>query len=126
MDAASKGGEQVEQAAREQAEDLSPVEFRKALGSGAILLDVRTPGEVAQGRIVNSRNVDWNGPDRAKAFAELDPYQPVLLYCQAGGRSRQALEYLKSKGFKDVRHLEGGFSAWQRAGYPIEQQGTRE
>ncbi len=121
VEANKGGGDQAQTVATQRSLDLPPVEFRKAMGeAGVQLIDVRTPGEVAQGRIANSKNIDWMSPDHEFAFDELDPNSPILLYCQAGGRSRQALEFLQGKGFKDVRHLDGGFGEWQSAGFPVE------
>jgi len=47
---------------------------------------------------------------------ELDPLRPVVTYCTSGGRSMMALQYLLSVGFKSVRSLDGGMTAWQEKG----------
>ena len=100
--------------------DLDPAEFKSAMNKGGVqLIDVRTPGEYAAGHIPGNTNLDWTSPAHEELFATLDPSRPVLLYCRSGGRSGQAMEYLKGKGFKDVRHLQGGILAWERAGMPI-------
>lgn len=36
----------------------------------------------------------------------------MVLYCQSGKRSLEALEILKSKGFKNVKSLMGGYNKW--------------
>ena len=98
--------------------DLSPAEFKAAIANGPVqLVDVRTPGEFKGGHLEGSVNIDWSAADYEAAFAKLDPKVPVLLYCQAGGRSEQALEHLREKGYQ-VQHLEGGFSSWTSAGLP--------
>jgi sulfur-carrier protein adenylyltransferase/sulfurtransferase len=50
-------------------------------------------------------------PDR---FNELDPAKPVITYCTSGGNSMRALQFLLSVGFRNVKSLEGGMTAWQR------------
>ncbi len=101
--------------------DLKPAAFKAAIDEGkARLIDVRTPGEYSSGHLAGSVNIDWTGHDYEKAFGELDPKVPVLLYCRSGGRSGQAMEHLRSKGFT-VQHLEGGITSWQQAGYPVQQ-----
>lgn len=44
---------------------------------------------------------------------ELDPNKLVVTYCTSGGNSMRALQYLYSVGFKSVKSLEGGMTAWQ-------------
>ncbi len=39
----------------------------------------------------------------------LNPEVPLLVYCQKGMRSRQAVDYLLSRGFKQVYSLAGGY-----------------
>ncbi|MFN3876398.1 MAG: rhodanese-like domain-containing protein, partial [Flavobacteriales bacterium] len=58
------------------------------------------------------------GDNDERAFGQLDPKVPLLLYCHSGGRSEQALEYLVSKGYR-ARHLQGGIIAWRKAGLPV-------
>ena len=36
----------------------------------------------------------------------------AVLYCQSGVRSIQAMEILKSKGFKEIKSLQGGYNKW--------------
>lgn len=44
----------------------------------------------------------------------------VYLMCRSGKRAAQAAERLLSKGFTDVRVIDGGMQAWAAAGLPIE------
>jgi len=114
--AQSEKGSSVQQAVRKT--NLSPAEFKAAIAQSPVqLVDVRTPGEYGDGHIDGSVNIDWMAPDHEAALAKLDPKVPVLLYCQAGGRSGQALEHLKGKGYQ-VQHLADGFSSWRSAGLP--------
>ena len=43
---------------------------------------------------------------------ELNPDQEMVVYCHHGGRSQSAVDFLKEKGFKKVKNLEGGIDAW--------------
>jgi adenylyltransferase/sulfurtransferase len=43
---------------------------------------------------------------------ELDPAEPVVVYCHHGVRSARALEVLEKAGFARARHLTGGIDAW--------------
>jgi rhodanese-related sulfurtransferase len=93
--------------------------FRAAIEMGAILVDVRMPGEFASGHIPGSINLDWTARNHEALFAQLDRARSVLLYCASGGRSDQARDYLVARGYK-VQHLDEGIAAWKEAGYPIE------
>lgn len=100
--------------------DLNVQQFKAELAKGeATFVDVRTAKEYASGHIKGSTNIDWTAPDYETRFAEIDKTKPVLLYCQAGGRSGQAKEYLESKGYM-VKHLEDGYSSWTKAGEAVE------
>jgi rhodanese-related sulfurtransferase len=50
---------------------------------------------------------------------EFDPNQRTVLYCAGGARSALAVETLQQLGYADVAHLEGGFTAWTRAGREV-------
>lgn len=62
---------------------------------GAVLLDVRTPKEYAQGHLPGSVNLPL---DRIQAI-EIDKAAPLFVYCLSGGRSRQACAWLTGQGY---------------------------
>lgn len=43
----------------------------------------------------------------------LNPRVPLLVYCQKGLRSAQAVVYLQSKGFSQIYSLQGGYERWE-------------
>lgn len=82
---------------------------------GIQIIDVRTEGEVAQGKIPGSRNIDIMQSELfADKVAGLDREKPVLVYCKVGGRSAKAAAYLKENGFTEVYDLRGGFDSWSK------------
>jgi molybdopterin/thiamine biosynthesis adenylyltransferase/rhodanese-related sulfurtransferase len=48
----------------------------------------------------------------AERFTELDPNQAYYIHCKMGGRSMQALQFLRAQGFKNVKNVAGGITAW--------------
>jgi rhodanese-related sulfurtransferase len=46
--------------------------------------------------------------------------QPVVIYCRSGVTSQQAAEAMVAAGAPAFYELEGGYTAWQAAGYPFE------
>ena len=66
--------------------------------------------------------IPWTDKDFAtRAAKELDPGKPVLVYCRSGRRSAEAAAALAKLGFTDVRNLEGGILAWEKAEQPDHQ-----
>lgn len=98
------------------AKDLNVKEFQKqiALRPGT-LVDVRTPGEVKKGAIPNSINLDIFDDHFEAKLEQLDKNKPVYVYCAVGGRSAEAMEIMKKKGFTEIYNLSGGYSAWSKA-----------
>jgi thioredoxin len=88
------------------------------------LIDVRTPGEYAEGFIGNAKNIDWNGSNFATEVAKLDKTKPVYLYCLSGGRSGNAANKLNEMGFTQVFDLKGGMNAWRNAAKPVSVTGN--
>lgn len=92
---------------------VSKEEFKELMkDEEAQLIDVRTPGEVAGGKIDGSTNIDYNSAEFKTEMAKLDKDKPVLLYCASGGRSGRTAAMLKTMGFKEVYDLEGGYRNW--------------
>lgn len=70
------------------------------LKEGAILIDVRTKGEFAQGHNPQSINIPL---DQLNSESQkLDRTKTILLCCASGTRSGMALGILKKNGFKNV------------------------
>ena len=84
----------------------------------AMLLDVRTPEEVASGKIANAENIVWDG-SFADNITNLE-HKPIFVYCGSGIRSAKAAAVLREKGYKEVYELQGGIKTWKLAGLPIE------
>lgn len=87
----------------------SPIDFRDlndAIQNGARLIDVRSPAEYNEGHLNGADNFPL---DKLRAnLAQLDPAQPIIVYCQVGLRGYYAERLLAQKGF-NVRNLNGGY-----------------
>jgi len=80
--------------------------------NGAIIIDVRTPGEYASGHIDNADNLPLQS--LTSHLSNLDKSASYVVYCRSGNRSGQALAMMKSAGFQNV-HNGGGISEMLRA-----------
>lgn len=102
---------------------LSPAETAAYLDATpeAVVVDVRTPAEVAaSGRLAGALVLDVNAPDfEARAQAALDIDRPVVLYCRSGARAGQAAQRLARLGFSRLSNA-GGFDALAAVGLATE------
>ena len=85
-----------------------------------VVLDIRTPAEVAQGRLPGAVVLDFHSPQFAERVAELDRSATYLMYCRSGNRSSSARALMTQLGFEDVVDVRGGILEWADAGLPIE------
>jgi rhodanese-related sulfurtransferase len=82
-----------------------------------LLVDIRTPAEVAGGAIPGAAHIPMQLlPVR---LDELPRGRDVVLYCRSGARSYHACQYLAQQGFENTINLRGGIIAWARHGFPI-------
>jgi len=100
--------------------DASEAEKLLKENKKVIVLDVRTPKEFSNGHIAGATNLDFRSPDFEKKLKALDKNQTYLVHCAVGGRSAKTQDLMKADQFKTIYHLEGGLTAWEKAGKPVE------
>lgn len=94
-------------------------ELAAALRSGRVnLLDVRGVNEWERGHMPGVTNIPLGY--LAARVKELPRGRPLVVYCESGSRSAIATSVLQAHGVPEVINLVGGFSAWARAGKPVE------
>lgn len=99
---------------------LSIEEFAsKAAEPNIIVLDVRTPGEFAQGRLANAINVDFQSGSFEQEVSKLDKNATYAVYCRSGNRSGEAVKVMEDLGFTDMYDMNGGVIDWAAAGKPL-------
>ena len=72
-------------------------DYKALLGQGAIIVDVRTPGEYKSGHIKEARNIPVDAI-RSKVNELKKLNKPVITCCASGARSGMAKSILKSNG----------------------------
>ena len=83
-------------------------ELRDA-GKSPFVLDVREPDEYQRANIGGTLIPLGQLPQRV---GELNKNDEIVVHCKLGGRSTQAVELLMANGFKHVKNLTGGITAW--------------
>ena len=97
-------------------EDLTQEEWASQLESDdkAVILDVRTDAEVAEGIIPNAIHIDiYKGQEFISEIEDLDKTKNYYVYCRSGNRSGQACKIMEQLGFENAYNLEGGIIEWE-------------
>lgn len=100
-----------------QIEEIHVDELADRLAGGALVVDVRTPEEVAEFRVPGVLPIPLNElPER---HGQIPAAEEVLVICRSGARSRSACEFLLNTGRTAV-NVAGGTLAWVESGRPVE------
>ena len=86
----------------------------------AVVLDVREAKEAAAGRVPNAVQIPLSELKARVGELAKSVKRPVIVYCERGQRSRNAVGVLGKSGFERVYLLRGGFNAWRDAGLPVQ------
>jgi hydroxyacylglutathione hydrolase len=104
-------------------DDVAPDEAQSRIESGEWwVLDVREDEEWQRMHIPGSHHISQ--AQLAGRLAEIPAAAVPLLVCQSGVRSHRAAQFLKQTDYPKVFSLEGGVSAWQALGRPVERGGS--
>ena len=87
-----------------------------------IIIDLRTPEELKQGKIADARVIDFFGPNFEPSIEKLEKNKVYFLYCASGARSGETADLMKEMGFKTLFNLEGGFRQWVAKKMPVEKR----
>lgn len=101
---------------------IGPDKFEKGIAKPGIqILDVRTSGEFNKGHIKNAMLADWTNPKQFNDRIQyVDKNKTVYIYCQVGGRSTAAANWMRENGFVNVLELNGGYNEWKSEKKPVE------
>lgn len=111
--------------ARQSLTRVDAPQARQIVEDGGLLVDIRPAaqraefGEVPGAVIVERNNLEWrldpHGADRLPEASDAD--RTVVIMCQEGYASSLAAASLVSLGRPNTTDLDGGFAAWQAAGF---------
>lgn len=87
--------------------------YKKLSNNNTILIDVRTPSEISEGKIEGAKEIDYRSKDFKTQIAQLDKTKEYIIYCRSGGRSKKATEIMNELQFENVSNMIGGFENWK-------------
>jgi len=80
---------------------IKTIDYAQLMKEGAVIIDVRTPGEFSAGHIKGSINIPVN--KLVHSLPKLkDKNKPVITCCASGMRSASAKSILQSNGYAYV------------------------
>lgn len=85
--------------------NLSQEEIKKMIEQGALLVDVRSPQEFAEGHLEKAICLpEYEIKQRANQTLP-NKLQTIIVYCSTGHRSQKAQKTLQTLGYKNVYNL---------------------
>lgn len=84
---------------------------------GALLLDVRSEEEYADGHIAGAVNIPHT--ELRQRLAEVPPDRFVLVYCAVGIRGYLAEQILRQHGYSQLANLAGGYRTYSTVTTPL-------
>jgi hydroxyacylglutathione hydrolase len=83
-----------------------------------LVLDVRRPGEYAEGHIAGSLHIPYG--ELPRRLDELPRDRTLATICKGGKRSGLAASILQREGFGTIHVARGGVGTWRAEGRPVE------
>ncbi|MGH3929590.1 MAG: rhodanese-like domain-containing protein [Pseudonocardiaceae bacterium] len=115
--------------ARSRLHRLNPAQAHEAMGSGAVLVDIRpgwqraNEGEVPGALLVERNHLEWRfDPECDARLPQATGYEvQVIVLCSQGYTSSLAADSLRSLGLHRATDVIGGYEAWAAEGLPVRQ-----
>jgi phage shock protein E len=106
-----------------RADPISPAALMDRIGRGDAppVLDVRSPGEFAEGHVPGAVNVPFTSVLSGSNKVRVPKSETVVVYCGHGPRAWLAGNALRWRGYTRIIYLRGHMAAWRRAGLREEQ-----
>ena len=104
-------------------ETISVKQLAERRSKGKIdLIDVRMPPEYREVHAEGARNypLDLLDPEAIAAARNGRSSEPLYVICKSGNRSAKAVQKFIDAGIENVVNVEGGTTAWDAAGLPVQ------
>lgn len=85
-----------------------------------VVVDVRSAEEFAAGHVPGAINLPHTHMPARLSTLAAHANKDIVLYCESGVRTQQAVARMQENGFKRLFHLEGDMAKWREAKRPID------
>jgi hydroxyacylglutathione hydrolase len=106
----------------ETVKSINASEMKEQMSAGAIVADVRKPGEWNSGHVKNARFLPL--ADFPKGLESLNKDKSYIVHCGGGYRSMTAISIMKNFGFRNLINVYGGYGSIQDSGVEVETKDT--
>ena len=89
-------------------------------GSNAVIIDVRTAGEVEKGKIKGSIHIPLDQIEDLIQDKIPNKEKTLYVYCLSGSRSAQAVLMMQQMGYEKVFSMKSGLLSWRSHNFPLE------
>lgn len=107
----------------QQAELIKRIDTKDA---SMVVVDVRSPEEFAAGHVPGAINVPYTHMPARLTELAAHASKDIVLYCESGVRTQQAIARMQENGFKRLLHLDGDMAKWRAAKRPTEKTASTE
>jgi rhodanese-related sulfurtransferase len=104
-------------------QNIKPQDAIELIKTGAVFVDVREKHETECNKYALSNITYLPLSEFEMSFKNIIPTDksaPIILACQAGGRSMMAAGFLFKNGYNNLSNLDGGLSRWTAEGFPTD------
>jgi rhodanese-related sulfurtransferase len=103
------------------APETSADRLNAELGKKRVLvIDVRSPGEFAEGHIPGALNIPLEDLRKKVAELKIPKDTPIITVCDHGGRSSRAVLELQKLGYRSTSFCK--FDTWKKRGFKTQQE----
>jgi rhodanese-related sulfurtransferase len=106
--------------AKSRVKEISIEELKGMPREGYQLIDVREDSEWAAGHAAGAIHLGKGIIERDIEAKVPDKAETLVLYCGGGFRSALAADALQRMGYENPISLDGGWRAWNEAGFEVE------
>lgn len=94
--------------------DITLAQAKKMIAddNNLVVLDVRKPDEISQGKINGAVELNFYDSDFKTKIEALDKSKNYLVYCRSGNRSGKTIKMMSEMGFDETYNMMGGYTAW--------------
>ena len=100
--------------------DVSPAEAKELIDNNPDLIIIDVSPNYDNGHLPGAVNYYLGDGSLDEAIPTLDKSKTYLVYCHVDSVAIAGAQKLVDAGFDSVYRLEGNYSAWVDAGYPVE------